>query len=128
MCWKIVMEKIEKTIRYTKLFNLYGSLLSDAQKEILSDYFFADLSISEISENRSISRAAVEDALSKGTKKLDYYEENVKSLAKQENLRSKLEELARICDDQEEIKMVKKIMEELDNGIWKPDRKTIKNI
>ena len=43
-------------------------------------------------------------------------EENVKSLAKQENLRSKLEELARICDDQEEIEMIKKIMEELDNG------------
>ena len=122
------MEKIEKTIRYTKLFNLYGSLLSDAQKEILSDYFFADLSISEISENRDISRAAVEDALSKGTKKLDYYEENLKSLAKQEKLRAKLEELERICDDKEEIDMVKKILEELDNGIWKSNWKTIKNI
>ena len=68
------MEKIEKTIRYTKLFNLYSGLLSDAQKDILYDYFFLDLSISEISENKGISRAAVEDALSKGTKKLDSFE------------------------------------------------------
>ena len=108
------MEKIEKTIKYTKLFNLYGVLLSDAQKEVLSDYFFADLSISEISENRGISRAAVEDALSKGTKKLDYYEESLKSLEKQDNLRAKLEEVVRICDDKEEIDMVNKILEELD--------------
>lgn len=111
------MEKIEKTIRYTKLFNLYGGLLSSAQKEILSDYFFLDLSISEISENRGISRAAVEDALSKGMKKLESFEESVKGLERNEKIRAKAEELSRIVDDEEEIKLVKELMEELDNGI-----------
>jgi len=111
------MEKIEKTIRYTKLFNLYSGLLSDAQKDILYDYFFLDLSISEISENKGISRAAVEDALSKGTKKLDNYESIVKSLEKSENLRSKVEELARFATNEEEKKIINEIMEELENGI-----------
>ena len=128
MCWKIVMEKIEKTIRYTKLFNLYSGLLSDAQKDILYDYFFLDLSISEISENKGVSRAAVEDALSKGTKKLDSFENSVKSLEKSEKIRSKVEELSKLAANEEEKKIINELMEELDNGIWKPDRKTIKNI
>ena len=125
MRWKIVMEKIEKTIRYTKLFNLYSGLLSDAQKDILYDYFFLDLSISEISENKSISRAAVEDALSKGTKKLDSFERSVKSLEKSEKIRSKVEELSKLATNEEEKKIINELMEELDNGIWKSDRKII---
>ena len=125
MCWKIVMEKIEKTIRYTKLFNLYSGLLSDAQKDILYDYFFLDLSISEISENKGISRAAVEDALSRGTKKLDSFENSVKSLEKSEIIRSKVEELSKLAANEEEKKIINELMEELDNGIWKSDRKII---
>lgn len=119
------MEKIEKTIRYTKLFNLYSGLLSSAQKEILSDYFFLDLSISEISENRNVSRAAVEDALTKGMKKLESIEETLKCLNKNEKIRAKVEELSQIVDDAEEIKLVKELMEELDNGIWESDWKII---
>ncbi len=111
------MEKIEKTIRYTKLFNLYSGLLSSAQKEILSDYFFLDLSISEISENRNVSRAAVEDALTKGMKKLESIEETLKCLNKNEKIRAKVEELSQIVDDSEEKRLVKELMEELDNGI-----------
>ncbi|MBO5577747.1 MAG: DNA-binding protein [Bacilli bacterium] len=111
------MEKIEKTIRYTKLFNLYSGLLSDAQKDILYDYFFLDLSISEISENKGISRAAVEDALSKGTKKLDSFENSVKSLEKSEKIRSKVEELSKLAANEEEKKIINELMEELDNGI-----------
>ena len=122
------MEKIEKTIRYTKLFNLYNGLLSSAQKEILSDYFFLDLSISEISENRSVSRAAVEDALTKGMKKLESIEETLKCLNKNEKIRAKVEELSQIVDDSEEKRLVKELMEELDNGIWESNWKTISSL
>ena len=122
------MEKIEKTIRYTKLFNLYSGLLSSAQKEILSDYFFLDLSISEISENRNVSRAAVEDALTKGMKKLESIEETLKCLNKNEKIRAKVEELSQIVDDSEEKRLVKELMEELDNGIWESNWKTISSL
>ena len=122
------MEKIEKTIRYTKLFNLYNGLLSSAQKEILTDYFFLDLSISEVSENRSISRAAVEDALTKGMKKLESIEETLKCLNKNEKIRAKVEELSQIVDDSEEKRLVKELMEELDNGIWESNWKTISSL
>ena len=74
------MNDIETVLRYNELLSLYQNLLSKTQKEILEDYFFYNLSFSEIAENRKISRSAVEDAIKKGKKNLDEYEEQLCSL------------------------------------------------
>ncbi len=99
---------LEETIRYSELLMLYQGLLSPTQKDILDDYFSYNLSISEIAENRSISRAAVEDAIKKGKKKLDQLEKelgslkalevihDIKSNINDENITSKLDEVERI--------------------------------
>ena len=84
------MELIEKRIHYLKLLHLYGELLSLTQKEILIDYLEYDLSISEIAENRSISRAAVEDAIKKGSKKLDSFEQALHLKEKNDNFAKKV--------------------------------------
>ena len=63
------MELLEKRLYYIELLRLYGELLSDTQKTILEDYLECDLSLSEIADNRGISRAAVDDAIKKGLKK-----------------------------------------------------------
>ena len=74
------MPKLDETIRYSELLTLYQSLLSETQRDILDDYYSYNLSISEIAENRNISRAAVEDAIKKGKRKLDEYENKLGSL------------------------------------------------
>lgn len=71
---------LETTLKYSDLLLLYQNLLSDTQKEILDDYFSYNLSISEIAENREISRSAVEDAIKKGKKKLDQIEKEIGNL------------------------------------------------
>lgn len=68
------MEKLEKTIRYNNLLHIYGALLSEAQKDIATSYFEYDLSVSEIAEEKNISRAAVEDGIKKSIAKLDQFE------------------------------------------------------
>ena len=80
------MEKLEKRLYYIELLHVYGDLLSSAQKDILYDYLDVDLSISEIAENREISRAAVEDAIKKGMAKLDALEHTVKYVDKKEKI------------------------------------------
>ena len=107
------MEKFEKTIRYTKLFNLYSDFLSESQKEIFTDYFLADLSISEISENRNISRAAVEDSLSKSIKKLDLYESSLHVCLTRENIRQKCLELKKTTANSEQNILIDEILEEI---------------
>ena len=79
------MESLEKTIKYVKLFNLYSQLLTHTQQEIAADYFLADLSLSEIADNRNISRSAVEDAVKKSMQKLDDFESKMHLLEKRDS-------------------------------------------
>ena len=57
------MTDIEQFERINSLLLSYGEILSSSQKEVLSAYYSYNLSISEIAEERNVSRAAVEDAL-----------------------------------------------------------------
>ena len=56
------------------LFDLYGPLLSKRQQDVLEFYFQDDLSLTEIQENLSISKAAVYDALKKGVQAMEELE------------------------------------------------------
>ena len=111
------MEKLEKAVRYTKLFALYKSQLSTAQQEIINDYYCLDLSLSEIAENRSISRSAVDDALSKGCKKLDDLENDLHLLYKEENIKEKLSIMKKKALNAGEIKEIEDIEKDLNYGI-----------
>ena len=48
-----------QTYRMTMLFDFYGELLTDRQKEFFDLYYNEDLSLSEIAENEGISRQGV---------------------------------------------------------------------
>lgn len=111
------MEKIEKTIKYSKLYSLYKSQLSNTQKEVINDYFLLDLSLSEIAENRSISRSAVEDALNKGCQKLDDLERDLRLMNKEDNIRQKLENLKQKALNCREIQEIEDIEKDLHYGI-----------
>ena len=65
---------LENNLLLGTLFDLYGPLLSKAQREVMEDYLLKDLTISEIAENEGVSRQAVKDAVSKAEKKLKEYE------------------------------------------------------
>lgn len=71
------MSEIKKTLEINRLLDIYGCLLTKQQLEIMSDYYYCDLSLSEISELRSISRTAVSDAIKTATNKLHNFEKNV---------------------------------------------------
>ena len=71
------MSEINKTLEINRLLDIYGRLLTKQQFEIMSDYYYCDLSLSEISELRNISRTAVSDAIKTATKKLDKFEKSI---------------------------------------------------
>ena len=52
-----------QTFRMTMLFDFYGELLTDRQKEFYELYYDEDLSLSEIAENYGISRQGVRDVI-----------------------------------------------------------------
>ena len=92
------MDDFSKTIRYNALFNIYAELLSVRQKDILEQYYGYNLSISEIAEDNGISRAAVEDAIQKGIKKLDEFEAKLGILKSRETIAKLLEDFDKVND------------------------------
>ena len=87
------MDELERVLYINNLFQLYGNLLSNAQKEIILDYYEYNLSLSEIAENRNTSRSAVEDALKKGVKKLEQIEEEINLHQRNIELRKLIEKI-----------------------------------
>ena len=52
-----------QTYRMTMLFDFYGEILTERQKEFFDLYYNEDLSLAEIAENAGISRQGVRDVI-----------------------------------------------------------------
>ena len=86
------MDKQDKLIL---LFDYYGDLLSDSQKNYFESYYFDNLSLSEIGENYNVSRNAVSKDLKLATEKLNNFEDKLKIISRDDKLRklaSKIED------------------------------------
>ena len=59
------------------LYDFYGELLSDKQREYFEDYYYNDLSLGEIADNHHVSRQAVYDNLKRSSRALEKYEDKL---------------------------------------------------
>lgn len=73
---------IEKREESMALYDIYRELLTEKQRQYFEDYYFEDLSISEIADNRDVSRNAVFDQIKRVTLILNDYERKLKWLSK----------------------------------------------
>ncbi|MCD7831617.1 MAG: DNA-binding protein [Firmicutes bacterium] len=100
----------EKDLSYAEKLDVYGNVLSERRREVLTYYYDDDLSLSEIAEVMgSISRQGVRDAIKRGEAELDRLEELLglaKSARTLSMLTEKTDSLIRRCDglSREEIK------------------------
>lgn len=62
-------------IRYINLYDYYGDLLTEKQKEYFEEYYFNNLTLAEIAENLEVSRNAIHKQLKEAEKNLEYFEE-----------------------------------------------------
>jgi len=72
----------------TILFDHYEGLLNEKQKLYFIDYYFNNLSLSEMSENFNVSRNAIHKQLKAIEKKLYAYESKLKLFEKSQKLES----------------------------------------
>jgi len=93
-----------KIIYLNNLYDYYGELLTDKQKEYFEDYYLNNLTLAEIAENNDISRNAIHKQLKDAENKLMIFEQKLELLKKRE----KLEHLIQNLDEN-----LKKEIEEL---------------
>ena len=95
---------MEEQIYYSNLYDYYKNLFTAKQQEYFENYFFDNLSLSEIGENYDVSRNAISKQIKEIKKNLDEYEEKlnlyknsleIKKIIKDidEKTRKKIEEL-----------------------------------
>ena len=68
------------------LFDYYGELLSDSQKNYFIDYYFHNLTLSEIAENNNVSKNAVSKDLKLACSKLEDFDSKLKLIDKDKKI------------------------------------------
>lgn len=77
------------------LYDFYGGLLTQKQREAMELHFQMDLSLGEIAENEGVSRQAVHDVIRRSTAALRAFERELGLVAKYRDRRRQLEQLSR---------------------------------
>ena len=95
---------MDKIIYLTNLFDYYGELLTDKQQTYFKDYYFNNLTLSEIAENENVSRNAIHKQIKDSENKLLNYEK----VLKQYQNRLKIKEIIKDLNPE-----IKKQIEEL---------------
>ena len=80
-----------KTLEMTLLFDFFGDLLTEKQREYFDLYYNEDLSLSEIAENEGGSRQGASDMIRRAEKELLSIEERLQLYARRK-------EQERLCE------------------------------
>ena len=83
---------MEEFIYYNNLYDCYSSLLTDKQKIYFEEYYFNNLSLSEIAENYDVSRNAVYKQIQITIDKLKELEEKLHLFSKKQKLEKMINE------------------------------------
>ena len=83
-----------QTYRMTMLFDFYGELLTDRQKEFFDLYYNEDLSLSEIAENEGISRQGVRDVIVRAEAAMQEIEDKTGLIRRFHTMQGQLREVA----------------------------------
>lgn len=93
------------------LYDYYGELLTDKQRQYFEDYYFNNLSLGEISENDGYSRNAIHKNIKTAEEKLYFYEEKLE-LYKKKKL---LDDIIKNIDNKEIKNKIREILWQIEN-------------
>ena len=96
---------MDKILEQALLYDFYGELLTEHQKEVYEQFVLDDLSLSEIAESEGISRQGVHDLVRRCQKALEGYE-------------AKLHLVERFLTVKEQVVQIDRVLEE-----WERDKK-----
>lgn len=110
---------MENIVKQSLLYDFYGELLTEHQRNIYEEVVFHDLSLSEIAQEQGISRQGVHDLIKRCDKILSGYEEKLHLISKFQQTRQMVEEIKKLTREYREtqdMELVQKI-EQISNDI-----------
>ncbi len=107
---------MEKLVEVGQLYDIYGVLLNDKQRDVINCYYNEDLSLNEIAENNNRSKQAISDMIQRSVDKLFEFENELSLLSKREKLRDELlniRDLIESSNDKDAIDKLDMILERI---------------
>ena len=101
--------EIEQIIKVSQLYDFYSELLSQQQTQYLNDYFFNDLSLTEISENYEISKQAVSNNIKRTIIELEQFEEKLNLIKLNNERLFLLNEIRKLTDNEEILDYIEQL-------------------
>lgn len=90
---------MEKIVRQALLYDFYGELLTEHQRNIYEDAVFNDLSLGEIAGERGISRQGVHDLIHRCDRALEEYEEKLHLVEKFELAKGRVRRILELAQE-----------------------------
>ncbi len=84
---------MEKIVEQGLLYDFYGELLTDHQRQIYEAAVYNDMSLTEIADEHGISKQGVHDLIKRCTKALQGYEDALHMIRRFEAIKTQAEEL-----------------------------------
>ena len=105
---------MEKIVEQGLLYDFYGELLTEHQKQIYEAAVYNDMSLTEIADEQGISKQGVHDLIKRCTKSLQEYENKLHMIRRFEAIKAQAERLREAsCGDKNLMDISDKILEEL---------------
>lgn len=92
------MPKDLKTVEY---YDMYGSLLTEKQREAMEMYYYSDLSLTEIAEETGVTRQAAFNTIKNSEARLYELESSMKLIEKRKRVEVLLAYLKPLLKDEE---------------------------
>ncbi|MFA9463661.1 MAG: YlxM family DNA-binding protein [Velocimicrobium sp.] len=112
-------ETLDRIVELSLLYDFYGALLKEQKRQVFEDYVLNDLSLSEIAQEKGISRQAVHDTVKRCSKELIEYEEKLSLLHKFQVIKGKVNEIHQTVltlkeeTEQDEINQIENLSNEI---------------
>ena len=113
---------MNEILKQALLYDFYGELLNEHQKEIYEQFVLEDLSLSEIAQGPGISRQGVHDLVKRCQKTLEGYETKLHLVERFLRIKEEVQNLDQVLDIQKdsakpENEMIREIREIADRII-----------
>lgn len=99
-------DKLKEKIELSILFDFYGELLKNHNKQIFEDYILNDLSLSEIAEDQGISRQGVHDIVKRCSIQLKDFEVKINLIKKFEITKIKVNRIKELSEQMQDLKQM----------------------
>ena len=109
---------MDEILKQSLLYDFYGELLTEHQKEIYEQFIVEDLSLSEIAKDAGISRQGVHDLIKRCNKILEEYEAKLHLVEKFLSIKEKVHQINGLLeesktDESQLIQEIRKISGEI---------------